>query len=225
MKKLIILIVAVFLQVNVYGNTTTECVESNAKEALIEKLSLTPEMSNLRQLSFLLSVVKGRHENMKKEGMEITKADLKIFDDVVMEAEINFDNLLEASPEFKSLDPAQRGEVFNAAIQKNAQEDLKKIATCLVNLKEVKDCFQDAGIVRTSVFATCVTITGAADIALEIGSDGTLTLALSNIVPAELEFCSELAFTSSVVSCILAVQADVICCIGNSFGYNWSVCN
>jgi hypothetical protein len=225
MKKLIIFMVAVLLQVSVYGNPTTECIEANINDDLIEKLSLTPEMSNLRKLSFLTALMKSKFATMHKEGMELTAGDYKAYEEVMTTAKENYNKLLDTNAGFKNLEAAQREEVFKAAIQKNAQNDLKAIGSCFMSFQEIKDCFTDATVASKVVFGSCVFLTGAGDIFAAIELGAAFVPSIKPVIEGELAFCTELAFTTSVASCIIAVEVDIICCIASEFGYSWSSCN
>jgi hypothetical protein len=222
MKKLIIFIFAMLIQVSVYGNTPSECIESNANDALIEKLSLTPEMSNLRKLSFLATLMKSTFSTKLKEGMEVTAADHKAYEEVMSTAKENYDKLLNANAEFKNLDAVQQQEVFMASIQKNAQDDLKAIGSCFFSFSEIGECFSEATLGSKIVFGTCVFLTGAADIGAAITAGAEFVLVVEPVIEAETAFCSELAFTTSVASCIITVQVNIVVCIANEFGITYN---
>jgi len=214
--------IAVFLHVNVYSNTSTECADSDSNEKLIEKLSLTSEMSNLRKLSFLTVMIKSNLATMKKEGIELTAKDYTLYNETVKVAKTNYDKLVNENLDFKKLNANDREKVFKSAIQKNAQDDLKAIRSCFLSFQDVQDCFLDATIVGKVVFGTCVFVTGAGDIFVAIESAGSFVLTIEPVIEGELAFCTELAFISSVSSCIIAVQVDIIQCIADEFGISYN---
>ncbi|MEM6687697.1 MAG: hypothetical protein AAF617_18115, partial [Bacteroidota bacterium] len=183
---------------------------------------LTPEMSNLRKLSFLTTLMKSNFATKHKEGIEVTTADYEAYTEAILVAKENYNKLLDTNPEFKNLEAEKQKEVFMASIQKNAQSDLKKIGNCFFSFSEVGECFTEATLGSKIVFGSCVFLTGAADIYAAIQLGAAFVLSIEPVIKGELAFCTELAFTTSVAACIITIQANIIICIANEFGITYN---
>ena len=216
MKKTIILIVAVFLHLNVYSNTDSTCVDNvDTNEELIEKISKSDEGKRLAKLAYSVSLLRQNAVVASSSGIEIENSEKELYTKVVNLSNESLQKIVNENPELQSMDIVQKEKVIIEAIQKTAS--LTEIADSF------GDCFLAAGAftgacgninnLSRALFGTCVVISVIGDMTIAVESGGAIVFVLPNILPAQASICGNIAFTTSVATCVIGFSATVVVCV------------